>query len=123
MKNFPLMLYDDKCTSCVFFAKAANRMTGGKLKMIGHYTNVGKDIRVHIPHPDPTSMFWIIEKDDMYAGRAALIKLIQYVFLKRHDRYKNIFQESACDDRCDVMLRSCSVIRNSAHIKSSLPAF
>ena len=53
----PLMVYDDKCYVCIKFAKLMNFLAKGKLRMIGHYTDIGKKIRDEILDDSALEMF------------------------------------------------------------------
>ena len=46
--ELPLMVYDDKCYVCIKFARLMNFIARGRLRMIGHYTEFGKNIREEI---------------------------------------------------------------------------
>ena len=70
--SLPLMVYDDKCYVCIKFAKLMNFLAKGKLRMIGHYTEFGGKIRKEILEDDALEMFWFIDKETAYGGRAAI---------------------------------------------------
>ena len=78
--SFPLMVYDDKCYVCIKFAKLINFLAKGKLRMIGHYTEFGGRIRERILGKDALEMFWFIDKETAYGGRAAIIPLLSAIF-------------------------------------------
>ena len=44
-KMVPLVIYDNECYICVQFAKFVNFLTKGRLRLVGHYTDFGKQIR------------------------------------------------------------------------------
>ena len=73
--ELPLMIYDDKCYVCIKFAKLMNFIAKGKLRMIGHYTEFGKTIREEILEEDALEMFWFIDKETAYGGRAAIFNM------------------------------------------------
>ncbi len=41
----PLVIYDNQCYLCIKFAKIVNFLARGRLRIIGHYTEIGKKIR------------------------------------------------------------------------------
>ena len=99
-----------------FFAK-------GKLRMIGHYTEFGERIRDEILEKDALEMFWFIDKETAYGGRAAIIPLLTAI-LKIHGRKFNemSIQESCdigCKDSLAVFFRSASLITHSRKIRIS----
>ncbi len=121
--SFPLMVYDDKCYVCIKFAKLMNFFAKGKLRMIGHYTEFGERIRDEILEKDALEMFWFIDKETAYGGRAAIIPLLTAI-LKIHGRKFNemSIQESCdigCKDSLAVFFRSASLITHSRKIKIS----
>jgi predicted DCC family thiol-disulfide oxidoreductase YuxK len=121
--SFPLMVYDDKCYVCIKFAKLMNFLTKGRLRMIGHYTEFGERIRDEILEKDALEMFWFIDKETAYGGRAAIIPLLTAI-LKIHGRKFNemSIQESCdigCKDSLAVFFRSASLITHSRKIRIS----
>ena len=118
--SVPLMIYDDKCYVCIKFAKLMNFLARGKLRMIGHYTEFGEKIRNQILEEDALEMFWYIDKDIAYGGRAAIIPLLSAI-LRIHGREFNrvTIQESCdigCKDSLAVFFRSASLITHSRKI-------
>ena len=121
--SLPLMIYDDKCYVCIKFAKLMNFLAKGKLRMIGHYTEFGERIRDEILEKDALEMFWFIDKETAYGGRAAIIPLLTAI-LKIHGRKFNemSIQESCdigCKDSLAVFFRSASLITHSRKIRIS----
>jgi len=121
--SLPLMIYDDKCYVCIKFAKLMNFLAKGKLRMIGHYTDLGKKIRNEILDDDALEMFWFINKETAYGGRAAIIPLLSEI-LRVHDRkFNEISIQESCDIGCKdslaVFFRSASLITHSRKIKIS----
>ena len=70
--KLPLMIFDDKCYVCIQFAKIVNYISKGRLRMIGHYTEFGRLIRENFLDDDALDMFWFIDKNTAFGGRAAL---------------------------------------------------
>ena len=121
--SVPLMIYDNKCYVCIKFAKLMNFLAKGKLRMIGHYTEFGEKIRNQILEDDALEMFWYIDKDMAYGGRAAIIPLFSAI-LRIHGRGFNkvTIQESCdigCKDSLAVFFRSASLITHSRKISIS----
>ena len=118
--HYPVLIYDDLCTSCTNFAKITNHILGGKITMLGHYTAQGKEFKETIfpENYDGTEMSWFVTEKKAYGGRKGLQQLIKYLFSIKHGEYsKNIFDLNECTADCStvkgVMFRSCSVLSNS----------
>ena len=121
--SLPLMIYDDKCYVCIKFAKLMNFSAKGKLRMIGHYTEFGERIRNEVLEKDALEMFWFLDKETAYGGRAAIIPLLSAI-LKIHGRkFNDISIQESCDIGCKdslaVFFRSASLITHSRKIKIS----
>jgi len=100
-----------------------NFLAKGRLRMIGHYTEFGEKIRNQILEDDALEMFWYIDKDMAYGGRAAIIPLFSAI-LRIHGRGFNkvTIQESCdigCKDSLAVFFRSASLITHSRKISIS----
>ena len=119
-KDLPLMIYDDKCYVCIQFAKMVNFFAKGKLRMVGHYTEFGKSIRDNFLDSNALEMFWFINKDTAFGGRAAIGPLISAIFnLGGTNSNKISIQESCdigCKDSLAVFFRSASLITHSKKI-------
>jgi hypothetical protein len=74
----PVLIYDDKCSSCTIFAKNAFRYSRGQIDCMGHYSSDGEKFRKLIfpPNYNETGMFWIITSNHAYGGRSGLLPLI-----------------------------------------------
>ena len=118
--KIPLMIFDDKCYVCIKFAKMVNYLTKGRLRMVGHYTDFGKSIRDDLLGDDALEMFWFINKNTAYGGRAALRPLFSTIFnLDGTNSNKISIQESCdigCKDSLAVFFRSASLITHSRKI-------
>lgn len=71
----PLLIYDDRCTSCRRFALWVRKLSGGSICIAGHYYSrnamkIKKDI--FPDNYDPTKMFWLINKNGAFGGRFGL---------------------------------------------------
>ena len=121
--ELPLMIYDDKCYVCIKFAKLMNFLAKGKLRMIGHYTEFGKTIREEILEEDALEMFWFIDKETAYGGRAAIIPLLSAIMRVHGKKFNEMSIQESCDIGCKdslaVFFRSASLITHSRKIKIS----
>ena len=121
--SFPLMVYDDKCYVCIKFAKLMNFLTKGRLRMIGHYTEFGERIRDEILEKDALEMFWFIDKETAYGGRAAIIPLLTNIVKIHGRKFNEMSIQESCDIGCKnslaVFFRSASLITHSRKIKIS----
>lgn len=120
---FPVMLYDDRCSLCTRFAKAVNMLAGGRLTIIGHYSNKGRYMRDTMLDDTATEMFWIVDRRDAFGGRAALLPLLRAILFARGGlgmTYDN--DDDTCEsDTCHVLVRSASLLRCSRHIRYDTP--
>ena len=122
--HYPVLIYDNFCTSCTSFAKFINSILGGKITMLGHYTTQGKEFKqtIFLKDYDGTEMFWFVTEKKAYGGRNGLQQLIKYLFSVKHGDYPtNTFDLNECTTDCDtvkkVMFRSCSVLSNGKIIE------
>ena len=119
----PLVIYDNECYLCVQFAKFVNFLTKGRLHFVGHYTDFGRKIRENVLDSNALKMFWFIDNNTAYGGRAALGPLFSAIF-NGNGKYiqKNIDQDSyqlGCKRPKAVFFRSASLLTNSKKIKLS----
>ncbi len=115
----PLVLYDDKCYLCIKFAKLVNFLAKGRLRLVGHYTDLGKKIRDELLDSSALSMFWFIDNKTAYGGRAALFPLLSAIISAKGSSERIDVQESCdigCKDTKAVFLRSASLLSNSKRI-------
>jgi predicted DCC family thiol-disulfide oxidoreductase YuxK len=121
--TLPLMIYDDKCYVCIKFAKLMNFISKGKLRMIGHYTEFGGKIREEILEDDALEMFWFIDKNTAYGGRAAIIPLLAAILSIHGRKFNEMSIQESCDIGCKdtlaVFFRSASLITHSRKIDIS----
>ena len=125
---FPVLIYDNLCTSCTAYAKYVNKILGGQIIMVGHYTFEGKKFKQKIfpTGYDGTEMSWFVTPECAYGGRKCLVKLIQYIgnpirrnlLVKKYGKpHENIFHLGECTTDCktvkNVMIRSCSILTAS----------
>ena len=118
-KLVPLVLYDNKCYLCIKFAKMINFLAKGRLRLVGHYTDLGKKLRDEILDSSALSMFWFIDEKTAYGGRAALLPLFCAMISAKGNSESISVQESCdigCKDTKAVFLRSASLVSNSKKI-------
>ena len=120
--GFPIVVFDNQCYLCVKFAKFVSFFARGKIKMVGHYTKSGKEIREKILDKDALDMFWLIDEMAAYGGRSALWPLIKIIFSNRIRKFSIDEINEQCSQDCKsvkaVFVRSSSLISNSKIIKN-----
>ena len=116
----PLIVFDDQCYLCGQFIKIVNFFARNKITIIGHYSDFGKKIRDEILDESALEMFWFIEKEVAYGGRAALLPLIKAIISNKSKKSPitkiNIDCQQECKTIKAVFLRSFSLISNSKKI-------
>lgn len=76
--EYPILIYDDSCSSCYLFAKFAQTLSFGWIKIVGHfYSNESLYIRsLFFPKDyDPTIMFWLVNTNGAWGARSGLLPL------------------------------------------------
>lgn len=116
----PLAIYDDRCYLCIRFAKFVNFLSGGRLLLVGHYSQLGEQLRNSILDSSALEMFWFVDGKTAFGGRAALFPLLQTIFSGKLDKNQRINVKESCDIGCKsakaVFVRSASLITNSKKI-------
>jgi len=116
-KNIPIVLFDNQCYLCTKFAKTVNFFARGKITMVGHYSEIGRDIRKSILDESALDMFWFINQKRAYGGRAALFPLIKSILSEKTKKSSMFKINDECQQECKtvkaVFLRSSSLITNS----------
>ena len=115
----PLVLYDNRCHLCVKFAKFVNFLARGRLRIVGHYTDLGKKLREDILDTSALEMFWYVDRKIAYGGRAGLVPLMSAI-IRANGSNKVLNLQESCDVDCKtkaVFLRSTSLLTNSKKIK------
>ena len=119
-KMVPLVIYDNECYLCIQFAKFVNFLTKGRLRLVGHYTDFGKEIRDNILDASALEMFWFIDKKTAYGGRAAIGPLFSAILNAGGKKIqKNTIQDSyelGCKSTKAVFFRSASLLTHSKRI-------
>lgn len=114
---FPILIYDNLCSSCTAYAKYIDKIIPNKITMLGHYSQEGKEFkRIFFPKGyEGLEMSWFVTESKAYGGRKGLIKLIKYIFSIKKVHYpRNNFDLTECTTDCrtvkGVMIRSCSIL-------------
>ena len=119
-KYLPIVVFDDQCYLCGQFIKIINFLVRGRITIIGHYSDVGIKIRTEILDESALDMFWFIEKETAYGGRAALFPLIKAIISNKSKKLPLTKIDNGCQQECKtikaVFLRSFSLISNSKKI-------
>ena len=120
--SVPLMIYDNECYVCVQFAKLVNYLAKGRLYLVGHYTDFGKDLRDNFLDSSALKMFWFIDSKTAYGGRAAISPLFSAILNSGKSFPKKKIQNNntlRCKSPTAVFFRSASLLTNSKKIKIS----
>lgn len=74
----PVLIYDDRCSSCTSFAVYAFKLSRRQIDCMGHYSKEGQKFKKIIfpPNYNETEMFWIVSNGHAYGGRSALLPLL-----------------------------------------------
>ena len=119
-KMTPFVIYDNECYLCVQFAKFVNFLTKGRLRLVGHYTDFGKEIRDNILDTSALEMFWFIDEKTAYGGRAALGPLFSAILrVNKKNTQKKVIEDSCtlgCKSPKAVFFRSISLLTHSKRI-------
>lgn len=133
--SLPLLIYDDKCSSCTKFARNIHLLSLGRIRIAGHYYSTEAREAKKIVFPttyDPTKMFWLINRKGAYGARLGLIQVIKEVIIgwfkggnaknnqsnKKKDSNDNqlscIYDESvlSCESSKSVLIRIINLMRN-----------
>jgi len=123
----PLLIYDDKCSSCAKFARVSSILSRGWLKTAGHYYSADAKKAKHLVFPpdyDPTKMFWLINRNGAYGARAGLLPLGTEILRGLLRGGKNIdsitivceYNETmTCYTKVNTAKRLVNMLRNSAY--------
>jgi len=130
--NRPVLIYDDRCSSCTIFAKYAFKYSRGQINCIGHYSKEGKKLRkiVFPPNYNETEMFWIVTNSHAYGGRFGLLPLLvliikgffNMVIKGKMSPNLNIpqqcFDNQTCNDNKFKLKRLFKMLRSGKKIKT-----
>lgn len=117
----PVVIYDNACHLCAKFASVVNFFARGKIALVGHYSETGEKLRKKYLDSTATDMFWFIDDENAYGGRAALLPLVcEILFSKKRAPIQTIVEET-CNAGCKapntVFVRSASLLTHSKKIK------
>ena len=119
-QNTPILLFDNHCYLCEKFSKVVNFFSRGKITMVGHYSKFGIKIREKILEESALEMFWYIDKNIAYGGRAAILPLFKSFLSKKVGKSISVKMEVDCTQNCKtikaVFVRSSSLLTNSKKI-------
>jgi hypothetical protein len=110
MFSQPLLIYDDKCSSCIKFAKAVNLVSKGWIRTAGHYYSMEADEVKKLVFPldyNATKMFWLINSQGAYGARTGLIPIIKEIVLVNIGKKKI----KDCHQNQDKYLIACDYTR------------
>jgi hypothetical protein len=130
--SIPLLIYDDKCSSCTKFAKTVNTLSRGRIRIAGHYYSQEAIEAKKIIFPtnfDSTMMFWLINNKGAHGARAGFFQVLKEIAIgffkgketKRNNNTSNNYDLS-CEDKdsvisCDtpegILKRIINMIKNS----------
>jgi hypothetical protein len=81
----PILIYDDSCFHCSKFASIVKSFAGKNIAIVGHYTDLGKEIKSKIfpKDYDSTRMFWFVTNKMAYGGRAGVFPLLLCMLTRR----------------------------------------
>ncbi len=109
----PLLIFDDKCFSCVKFARCVRILSRGWIRTAGHYyseeAKKAKEL-IFPPNYDPTKMFWLINQKGAYGARSALLPVF-------HEMIKGSFKKTGNQD---VYVLACEYKGMSCHNSTTI---
>jgi hypothetical protein len=124
VQQLPIVLFDNQCYWCEKFIKIMNFFARDKIPIVGHYSNFGIKIRNKILDESALDMFWFINKNRAYGGRAAIIPLVNTILFRKTKNVTKIKIEDECQQNCKTVkaffTRTSSLFRNSKTIKIDL---
>ncbi len=78
--HFPVLIYDNYCSSCSKFAQVIYNLSKKKIEILGHFdierSTKLKELVFSNYSKDPTKMFWYVKRDKAYASRKGLAQVI-----------------------------------------------
>ena len=124
VQQLPIILFDNQCYWCEKFIKIINFFARDKIPIVGHYSDFGIKIRNKILDESALDMFWFINKNTAYGGRAAIIPLVNTILFRRTKNVTKIKVKDECQQNCKTVkaffTRTSSLFRNSKTIKIDL---
>ena len=124
VQQLPIVLFDNQCYWCEKFIRIVNFFARDKIPIVGHYSDFGIKIRNKILDESALDMFWFINKNMAYGGRAAIIPLVNTILFRRTKNVTKIKVKDECQQNCKTVkaffTRTSSLFRNSKTIKIDL---
>ena len=124
VQQLPIVLFDNQCYWCEKFIRIVNFFARDKIPIVGHYSDFGIKIRNKILDESALDMFWFINKNTAYGGRAAIIPLVDTILFRRTKNVTKIKVKDECKQNCKTVkaffTRTSSLFRNSKTIKIDL---
>ena len=124
VQQLPIVLFDNQCYWCEKFIRIVNFFARDKIPIVGHYSDFGIKIRNKILDESALDMFWFINKNTAYGGRAAIIPLVNTILFRRTKNVTKIKVKDECQQNCKTVkaffTRTSSLFRNSKTIKIDL---
>ena len=124
VQQLPIVLFDNQCYWCEKFIRIVNFFARDKIPIVGHYSDFGIKIRNKILDESALDMFWFINKNTAYGGRAAIMPLVNTVLFRRTKNVTKIKVKDECKQNCKTVkaffTRTSSLFRNSKTIKIDL---
>lgn len=119
--NRPVLIYDDRCSSCTVFAKYVVKYSRGQINCIGHYSKEGEKLRkiVFPPNYNETEMFWIVTNSHAYGGRSGLLPLLGLIISSIFEPNKSpspnfagyCFDSKLCSDKKVLIKRLYNLLK------------
>ncbi|MDE1766496.1 MAG: hypothetical protein KGI27_09560 [Thaumarchaeota archaeon] len=118
----PILIYDDSCYHCSKFAGIVKSIAGKNILIVGHYTDIGKEIKSRIFQKDydSTRMFWFVTDRVAYGGRAGVLPLLLSVL--KHKSRKTPLKDvplihgNDCKSARSFFIRTKTLLSNSQKI-------
>ena len=121
VQQLPIVLFDNQCYWCEKCIRIVNFFARDKIPIVGHYSDFGIKIRNKILDESALDMFWFINKNTAYGGRAAIMPLVNTVLFRRTKNVTKIKVKDECKQNCKTVkaffTRTSSLFRNSKTIK------
>jgi hypothetical protein len=137
MFSRPLLIYDDKCSSCTSFAKTICKLSGGWIRIGGHYYSEQAKQAKKLIFPtdyDPTGVFWLINRNGAYGARSGLLPVIAEIFrgllktltAERKEQYNQVMnnipecdydEKMSCSSSAFPIRKAIAMMRNSAKFR------
>jgi predicted DCC family thiol-disulfide oxidoreductase YuxK len=139
--HFPVLIYDNYCSSCYKFANVIYNLSKKKIEILGHFdierSTELKELVFNNYSKDPTRMFWYVKRDKAYASRKGLVQviidlikinlgltkyknvpLVDQKFSKSCYIRNNFYSQYGCGDNTKSVLKRISyLIRNTDSIR------